>query len=259
MGLAEDSVQCVPESWAGSDYKVKCLPKIPKCNADLDIVLIIDGSGSLGQKGWKASIKAADMFIDAFSGTGAKAKMSTILYSGPSNYRDYYKCARRKTQTADAETLCKVNTVSHLTSDIADVKKKVNDLKWPKGSTFTSMALLKAKQELNDNGNQHTQSVVVMITDGKPQSAKRTWFASRELRKIARLVVVPVTRNSRLIKLMKMMATRRWKENLVNVRSFADLEKPEPMGHVVADICPGGPATAYETQGAFGHKTVKTR
>jgi hypothetical protein len=259
MGLAEDSVQCVPESWAGSDYKVKCLPKIPKCNADLDIVLIIDGSGSLGQKGWKASIKAADMFIDAFSGTGAKAKMSTILYSGPSNYRDYYKCARRKTQTADAETLCKVNTVSHLTSDIADVKKKINDLKWPKGSTFTSMALLKAKQELNDNGNQHTQSVVVMITDGKPQSAKRTWFASRELRKIARLVVVPVTRNSRLIKLMKLMATRRWKENLVNVRSFADLEKPEPMGHVVADICPGGPATAYETQGAFGHKTVKTR
>lgn len=248
----------MPTSWAASDYKVKCLPKIPKCNADLDIVLIIDGSGSLGEKGWKASIKAADMFVDAFSGTGAKAKMSTILYSGPSNWADYKTCAKRKTQTADAEALCKVKTISHLTSDVADVKKKINDLKWPKGSTFTSMALLKAKQELNDNGSQHTQSVVVMITDGRPQSARRTYFASRELRKIARLVVVPVTRSARLIKLMKVMATRRWKENLVSVRTFEDLEKPEPMAHVVADICPGGPEIfSYETQGAFGRKTVK--
>merc|ERR1719456_1203936 len=54
-----------------------------KCKQELDIVFLLDGSGSLGEKGWDAEIKAAKMFVDAFSGTGAQAQMGVILYSGP--------------------------------------------------------------------------------------------------------------------------------------------------------------------------------
>ena len=36
------------------------------CDKTLDIVLLIDGSGSLGRKGWAAEIKAAQLFVDAF-------------------------------------------------------------------------------------------------------------------------------------------------------------------------------------------------
>merc|ERR1719253_2116054 len=49
------------------------LPKgqtIKTCNETLDIVLLIDGSGSLGKKGWNAEIKAANMFVDAFTVSG---------------------------------------------------------------------------------------------------------------------------------------------------------------------------------------------
>ena len=38
---------------------------VTKCNETLDIVFLIDGSGSLGQSGWDAEIKAAKMFVDS--------------------------------------------------------------------------------------------------------------------------------------------------------------------------------------------------
>ena len=61
-------------------YK-KCNMKT--CKKRLDIVLLIDGSGSLGAKGWAAEIKAAKMFVDAFSVSGGNSQMAVILYSGP--------------------------------------------------------------------------------------------------------------------------------------------------------------------------------
>merc|ERR1712100_320194 len=45
------------------------------CNKELDIVFLLDGSGSLGRRGWQAEIKAAQTFVDAFDGTGAKTAM----------------------------------------------------------------------------------------------------------------------------------------------------------------------------------------
>merc|ERR1719247_2123334 len=37
------------------------------CNRSLDVVLLLDGSGSLGKTGWAAEIAAAILFVDAFS------------------------------------------------------------------------------------------------------------------------------------------------------------------------------------------------
>merc|ERR1740130_1831161 len=53
------------------------------CQKKLDIVLLLDGSGSMGTKGWPAEIKAVNTFIDAFAGSGGDANMAVILYSGP--------------------------------------------------------------------------------------------------------------------------------------------------------------------------------
>jgi len=68
------------------------------CKKELDIVFLIDGSGSLGQAGWNAEKKAAQTFVDAFSGTGAKAQMAVILYSGPRTWGGVYKCFGRNSR-----------------------------------------------------------------------------------------------------------------------------------------------------------------
>ena len=46
---------------------------------------------------------------------------------------------------------------------------------------------------------------------------------------------VPVTKYAPL-KRIKWWATRRWQENVVQVKSFKDLEKPDPVNHVIANL-----------------------
>ena len=67
------------------------------CDKELDIVLLIDGSGSLGTAGWAAEIKAAQMFVDAFNVQGTRGSMAVILYSGPRTWGGVYKCFARTT------------------------------------------------------------------------------------------------------------------------------------------------------------------
>jgi len=210
--------------------------KTATCDQELDIVLLLDGSGSLGQKGWNAEMKAANLFVDAFAGTGAKANMAVILYSGPRTWSGVYKCFGKNVNKVNVETTCKIKSVTHFSADMATIKADIAKLVWPKGSTLTSLALLSAYSELS-LGRKGAKSIVVAITDGRPLSYDATGLASRYVRKKARLVWVPVTSNAPLWRI-KEWATRRWQENVVVVNSFADLENPEIVTHVVANICP---------------------
>merc|ERR1719386_509080 len=200
---------------------MRCPPL--KCKQELDVVFLLDVSGSLGESGWKAEIKAAETFVDAFSGSGAKANMAVILFSGPRYWSGVYKCWRRSSTAIDMENDCKIKTITHFSSDMADVKKKISALAFPQGSTLTSLALMKAKAELQ-LGRKDAKSVVVVITDGRPLSYRNTKIAARQLRKSARLVWVPVTKFAPL-KYIKSWATRRWQENVYPVETFDDLEK----------------------------------
>jgi len=217
---------------------------LPSCNKTLDIVLLLDGSGSLGSKGWKAEIKAAQMFVDAFSGSGAHAEMAVILYSGPRTWGGVRKCFGRNSNKVDREKVCGIKTITHFTNDMKKVKSLITGLKWPKGSTLTSLALLTAKAELA-LGRKNAHSNVIVFTDGRPLSYRKTGMASRMVRKGARLVWVPVTKYAPL-KRIKRWATRRWKENVVVVKSFKDLEKPKPIVDIVSNICPDeNPKTTF--------------
>merc|ERR1719191_1844914 len=132
---------------------------------------------------------------------------------------------------------CNIKTITHLSADMAAVKKKITELKYPKGSTLTSLALMRAKAELN-LGRKNAKSVVVVITDGRPLSFRSTTLAAEAVRKVARLVWVPVTSYAPLSNI-KEWATRRWEENVVEVKSFEELNEPiHVVNHVIASICP---------------------
>merc|ERR1719258_169070 len=168
---------------------------------------------------------------------GAQSQMGVILYSGPRTWGGVNKCFAKNGEKVDLEKTCRIKTVTHFTKDMKKVKELIGGLTWPQGSTLTSLALQTAKAELS-LGRKEARSIVVVITDGRPLSYRNTAIASRNLRKTARLVWVPVTKYAPLKKIKK-WATRRWQENVVLVESFEDLEKPDPMNHVIANICPG--------------------
>merc|ERR1719263_2051481 len=86
------------------------------CNNSIDVVLLIDGSGSLGKTGLKAEIKMAEMFVDAFGkgvpqGSPSPAKVAVILFSGPRTWSGVYRCIGNKGPKVDMETVCKIKTV----------------------------------------------------------------------------------------------------------------------------------------------------
>jgi hypothetical protein len=219
----------------------KALP----CESKMDVVLLIDASGSLGRAGWDAEIKAAKTLVEAFAdgavragktAEDAKAFMSVILYSGPRTWSGVDKCTGDSKADVNLATDCNIEVVKHFTNDMTAVKAAIDKLKWTGGSTLTSLALMTAKAELNLGHKDHSSAVVV-ITDGRPLSYRKTGDASYNLRKQTRLVWVPVTEHAPLSHI-KDWATRRWAENVVQVDNFDELAKPDPMSKVISDICP---------------------
>merc|ERR1719231_1081320 len=124
------------------------------CNETMDVVLLLDGSGSLGKKGWEAEMVAAQTIVNAFkisenADGESKANVAVILYSGPPTWSGVRKCTGKSTNSVDLATDCRIKVVSHFTRDLKKVKQKITALEWPKGSTLTSLALLTAKSELS--------------------------------------------------------------------------------------------------------------
>merc|ERR1712196_613047 len=111
-----------------------------------------------------------------------------------------------------------MGTVSHFTDDLGKLDQQVTALQWPMGSTLTSLALMTAKAEMS-LGRSDTHTIVVVFTDGRPLSYRKTELASRTIRKSARLVWVPITKYAPL-KYIKDWATRRLEENVVSVEDF---------------------------------------
>jgi hypothetical protein len=205
------------------------------CNRSLDVILLLDGSGSLGKAGWTAEITAAKIFIGAFQMSEGKAQMAVILFSGPRTWSGVSKCMGKSSQTVSLED-CGIKTVTHFTDDLNKVDQLVTGLDWPQGSTLTSLALMTAKAEMSlGRADEHT--IVVVFTDGRPLSFRKTALAAHTVRKSARLVWVPVTKFAPL-KYIKHWATRRWQENVIQVSDFAELHNPSVVTHIIADICP---------------------
>jgi hypothetical protein len=210
------------------------------CNSTLDVILLIDGSGSLGKTGWDAEIKAAKAFVGAFkSASEGFIEMAVILFSGPRTWSGVYRCTGRQPSSSSSLEQCGIKQVTHFTDDLNKVDQLITALQWPQGSTLTSLALLTAKAEMT-LGRSDIHTVVVVLTDGRPLSYRKTYEASRAVRKMARLLWVPITRYAPLSQI-KHWATRRWQENVVLVKNFDDLEKPEVVTHIIADMCPKEP------------------
>jgi len=182
-----------------------------RCESRLDVILVIDGSGSLGQTGWDASIKAGAMLARAFGRGQEEVRIAVLLFSYHSEW------------------------VQHFSTDFEAAAAKIENLNWPRSITYTANALNTAASELS-LGRDDAQSLVILITDGRPMSMRRTRQAARHLRDQARLMVIPVTRWA------PVAAARRWashpkEDNFLPLDSFEDLENPDKIDLIIADAC----------------------
>lgn len=216
-----------------------CAPshgEILECHAKLDVVILMDGSASLGEDGWVAMKTAAASVVGAFKTDGDKAQVALLLFSGPDNWADYERCTSGTEQDVDMVGICKIIWASHFTTDTEGLARDMDRLIWPKATTLTSAALATAESELRV-GRADAQAVVLVLTDGAPMNKRKTFQASQNLRKKARVIWVPVTPNAPLQDI-KEWASRPVADNVAPIATFEELVQPSNINRIIADACP---------------------
>jgi len=219
------------------------------CKSKLDVVLMLDGSGSVREKGFAHIKHAAERIIDNLEMGGDSVMLSVMLFSGPRTWSKMYQCYYGE---IDDLSKCGIKWVTgEWTSDKWDTIKRVEALTWPQGGTLTGMALGEAKNELGKS-RVDAVSTVVVITDGKPSYPWKTMEAAMSLRDTARLMWVPV---GAFVKYsdFKNYASYPPEENVIPnperapIRNLDELELPSFPNMVVENLCPdlafdiGGP------------------
>merc|ERR1711879_162001 len=110
-----------------------------ECTSMLDVIILLDGSGSVGETGWEVTQKIGEQLVQAFKTGDDAAQISVIAYGGPSTYDDYKVCISPK-GPEDFAGECHVKWVSHWSTDGKSLAKAIKDTAMPGGSTMTASA-----------------------------------------------------------------------------------------------------------------------
>mmetsp|Transcript_20699 Transcript_20699/g.33457 ORF Transcript_20699/g.33457 Transcript_20699/m.33457 type:complete len:893 (-) Transcript_20699:95-2773(-) len=205
-----------------------------QCKSDLDVILVLDGGTEVGAAGWSKTIEAAKLIMSSFQ-ENRNDRFAVLGFSGPTSWSGVSKCIGEVPGQVDAEKDCQIRWATRFSNDVSKSTRIVEGLAWPKGGSLTSLALNAAANEL-ELARKDAKAVVVVITDGRPLSFRRTGLASDRIKKKARLLWVPVSKFAPLNHFKK-WASRRWQENVVQVSDYDKLATPETVDHIIADMC----------------------
>merc|ERR1719324_83924 len=185
------------------------------CTAQIDMLLLLDGSGSVNWYGPGFENErqfALDMFnLMSFGDEGAKA--GVILFSW------------------EAEL------VHPMSTDQSSLLEAVEGMSWPHWNTDTAAALTMAKTELTNSGRPEVskeKTIVFLLTDGNPNSMWSTLSAAESIKEVATLYVVTIGNNLNM-NAVKEWPSYPWEEHLIKVDEFELLESY--MESMLSDVC----------------------
>jgi hypothetical protein len=199
------------QRWQKQNCNTFPCPKTIQCVADMDVVLVQDGSGSLwyrwgGRSKWDRNFELSKDFMLKLVG---KSKMSTVDANGKVGEGLRFGVVLYSFRAVVS---------SMITEKKSDLETKIKAMKWPMGGTMTGRALIKAKQlfPLAQGGKNRLQ-VIVLITDGRASNRAWAWAAAWWVRHSGiRLVVVPVKGALRNPHDMCAWASKPCADNMIN-------------------------------------------
>merc|ERR1719265_3050424 len=141
------------------------------CIAKQDLVLAIDGSGSLRQDGYKILKDFAAGLIDKYMG----------------KYYGYEDMRIGVVQFGNGEieedgTVSGALLIQKLTNDMSTVKSKIEALEYKKGFTNMAQAFTMAETMFLLGGRRRAMSAVLTLTDGKPSFLFNTYEKVMQLK-----------------------------------------------------------------------------
>merc|ERR1719160_1320985 len=167
IGAGQCWKERTPERWEKQFCNTNPCPKTIECVANLDVVFVLDGSGSIryrkrGRKHWARNFIMMQDFIakivaqskvaklNEFEQIGDGLRFGVVLYS--------FRATRVSAVTNDKDAL------------LANIKK----MRWPRGGTMTGRGLTLAQKllETATGGGSTRLKVIVLLTDGRASNKK---------------------------------------------------------------------------------------
>ena len=124
---------------------------------------------------------------------------------------------------------------SGLTATTADLLSSFAKVTWQKGSTNTAQAL-GVTRSLLENGRPTAKQVVIVVTDGMPESAFLTGVEVGRLKEQGARISFVAVGSSVSRHVLQRWASWPWEENTVSATSFGDLDSKK-VTDVVTNIC----------------------
>jgi len=199
------------------------------CVAKYDLVLAIDGSGSLRKKGFDVIKDFAAGLVKRFEAQheeeGLNDKGKPVMKLKKAMKVGVVQFGNGRIRPDGSIQGAKL--VQGLTSNLDKVEKQLKGMKWLRGFTNMAQAFTKSKDALMNGGRKNAQSVVMVISDGQPSFNFQT---EQELNKLrdnnVRVVMVPIKAYpGKMLKKMKKWASVPWKTNLVYIKGLKKLRR----------------------------------
>jgi hypothetical protein len=225
------------------------------CIAVQDLIIAIDGSGSLQEGGFKILIgyvaKLLERYETEYFGSEAM-KLGIILFGNG-------------VIMPDGKTVSPAINAQKLTFDKAAVKSTVEGLPFKKGFTNMAQAFAMAEDMFTKGSRKAAQQSLMLVTDGKPSFSFMTNEMAEQLddKSVMRyfVIVSETPMSDDTMKNMKKWASQPWETNLIHVAGLTMLEADTVLwaSKALTTFCPMAysPMTADYDMQVFGYQHVK--
>jgi hypothetical protein len=204
-----------PERWAEQECNTQDCVGDEICVAQQDLLLAIDGSGSLREGGFNTIKNYALNLLSKYHSQyfGHEAMKIGLIEFGNGIIMP------------DGVTVSPAMNVHTLSTDLGAVKTALDGMVQKKGFTNMAQAFALAETMYTAAGRQGAQSSLLVITDGKPSFQFQTNELVQQLddKGVQRYFVV-VSDNQKSVDLIKQWASAPWETNMLHVPGLAPLE-----------------------------------
>jgi hypothetical protein len=201
------------------------------CIARQDLVIAVDGSGSVEEDGFEIIKKLAYNFTSNYQNEyyGVEDMRIGLVLFGNGVYNE-----GNGTVSAAIE-------VQSITSDLDTLRSKILTMEWQRGFT-NMMQAFTAADRMFAEGRDDAQAAVLMISDGKYTNAYRTGMKAQELKdKGVQIFMAPISEfNSPGLKLIRKWASQPWETNYERLPGIDGITANEDLfaQRMLVKFCP---------------------
>jgi len=225
------------------------------CVAKQDLIIAIDASGSVREKGWEVMKDFLNQLLDRYEAEywGDEAIQLGIVQFGNGVLGE------------DGRTVSPARSIHGLTFEHASVLDAAKGMKFKKGFTNMAQAFTLAEDMLTKRSRRDAQHAVMVITDGKPSFSFMTNEMVEQLddKSIMRyfFVIAEDGPESDTMNLIKSWASQPWETNVVHVQGMEMLEADPTLWveKTVTKFCPFAysPGAGEWEEVSYGYIHVK--